>query len=372
MTIGLKQAALLLAGLTATSAQADVRDLFSAVRLSSSRHVTGLSSTPAPAQINKLFNAIRLSGSERLMVHTLSLPGMPRDAVQAREQLLTRMGYRGAPGTIGDSGLSFSPVMTHDGNVNGGFASDTLVVAGIPFTLGEEYKAVGGLLLGVSGSGRMRMAVAENTALDVRYGGVVSYAPEHDMAKISLGGEACLRRMHSFSTYSHACVDTTLQRYELGESNRFGAKLGVTHAFTAAGGVHEVSADLMVNRYLNATDYSQPVASVSLTSALPVPAVISAGVQVGGSAGDNMVMREKLNLGLGFLAWERPTSISVSLQNNRGSQFLGEALESRVTTIGASHQFNEKLTVSASVSITDSSAAFFDDTAYGFSANWRF
>lgn len=336
--------------------------------------LSSLAATPAAAQVRlgEQLDAIRLAGSERMMVHVLSYKGLPAQARAAREKVLTRMGLRGQPGSVSGASFQFSPIMTHDSNINGGFASDSFTVAGIPFTIGEDYRAVGGLVLGVSGSGRARVALGNSTALDLRAGGSIGYAPEHDMVKTSLGGTACIEHMVSYSTYANACVDASYHGYELGESKRIGARVGMSHIVSSSVGVHEISASVLLNRHLNTTIYNQKIGSLSVSSAIPGPFAVNLGVQVGESVSGVKAMRYRAYAGLGFLAFDRPSSVSVSLQENEGGMWMGRELSETITSLGVRHQISKKLTVSASVSMIDSSDSFFDDTQYGVNFAWRF
>ena len=336
--------------------------------------LSSLAAFPAlgDVRLGDQLNAIRLAGSEHMMVHTLSTRGLPVQARAEREKLLGTMGLRGQPGSVAYTNLSFSPVMTQDSNINGGYASDSFTVAGIPFRIGEEYEAVGGLVLGMSGSGRARISLGTDTALDLRAGASFGYAPEHDMFKVSAVASACLEHMIDYSTYAHACLDANYRKYDLGETYRTDARLGMSRVFGSDFGMHEASFELQFRRVDSGSKYTQRIASFSLNSAIPGPYAVNMGFQLGEAVDGVMVMQERVFVGLGFLAFDRPTSVSLAVQNNRGGQWLGEDLTQTVTSISVSHQFSNKLSVSGFVSRADSSDSFFDDTQYGINVGWRF
>ena len=333
-----------------------------------------LGATSATAQIDlgDQLEAIRLAGSYRMMAHTLSTKGLPQEARDARQKLLGNMGYLGDFGDVSKPKLSFSPILTHDSNINGGFTSDSFTISGIPFTVGEEYKAVGGLVVGLSASANVKVSLGERNMLDLNAGGSVAYSPEHDMSKVTVGASACLNHMFSYSTYGYACMDASYKSYDLGETKAVSVKTGMTHAFDSSIGVHEINGGLQLNRMLSGAEYDQAIASLSLSSAIAGPYAVTVGAQFGEDVDGVLVMRERVFAGLGFHMFERPTSISISLQNNRGGKWLGEARSDQVTTVGLSHQVSDRMTLSGTVAFTESSAEFFDETQYGMNVAWRF
>lgn len=120
------------------------------------------------------------------------------------------------------------------------------------------------------------------------------------------------------------------------------------------------------------SEYSQNVATVGLASAIPGPYAVNLGIQIGGEVDGVLVMRERAFVGLGFLAFDRPSSITLSAQSNRGGEWLGDDLTQTVGSISVSHQFSDRLSLSGFVSQARSSDSFFDETQYGLNVALRF
>lgn len=327
----------------------------------------------AAAGSNPMLDSIRLSGSEHMMVHYLGGANMPPMAKVARAQLLRRMALTGKRFSFGEKDYKFSPLLTFDDNINGGFANDTLVISGLPLRIDSEYKAVGGLLVGGGVSGLARMNLGTGLAATVRGGASVAYAIESDLIKAGAGGSACIEKMIDGSTFAHGCLDAAYQHVELGDTKQLSARIGVDKVVSSSFGIHEFSAELQSARINGATDYTQNSATFSVNSALAhQPMALRASLQIGEKVEGVLSMREKLSLGASFLVAERPTAVSVSVQNNRGGQFLGDSLSTRATSLSVMHQLSKKLTVGARVTRTTSSASFFEDTSYGMNVAWRF
>lgn len=229
-----------------------------------------------------------------------------------------------------------------------------------------------GLVLGLSGAGRARISLGTDTALDLRAGASIGYAPGHEMFKASVNTSACVNHMINYSTFTHACLDMSYRSYDLGETFQSAARVGFGQVFSSAIGTHEARVELKARHVEGGSDYDQKLASLALTSAIPGPYAINLGFQFGEKVEGVLAMRERVSLGVGFKAFERPTSITLAAQSNRGGMWLGQDLSETVTSISMAHQVSEKITVSGYVAQTNSSDSFFDDTQFGLNIGFRF
>lgn len=328
----------------------------------------------AGAQIRfaDMVRAIRLGGTERMMVFALSDPGLPPDAWVARERLLQGLGVRAPAGAITRRNLSYAPILTWDSNINGGYGNSEFTFAGLPFAIGKQYRAVSGLLIGGSVVGSLRMGLGGRTGLALSAHANAAWSPEHDMWKLSAGASACANRMISHATWGHGCLDASWRRIELGESDRYGARVGLSHAFFSGIGIHELAAELQHNRHDGSNGYDQRLAGLSLTSALSGGYALVVGAQVGEEVGQVDAMRERIWIGMGFELSGRPAWITLGAQRNRGGAFLSEALEKRVWSVGLSYRASDDFGLSVHGSRTDSNVSFYDDGQIGLSLDWRF
>lgn len=318
-------------------------------------------------------DSIRLSGSEHLMIHYLGRAGMPPAAKAARIQLLSRMALFGPRFSIGHENLKFSPLLTFDDNINGGFVNDSLVISGLPFRIDSEYKAVSGLLIGGGVTGLARMNLGDGLAASFRGGSSVGYAVASNLMKAGASGSACIEKMVDGSTFAHGCLDAAYQHVELGGTKQFSARVGIDKVVSSSFGVHELEADLQTARIDGATEYTQNSAAFSINSALAgQPMAIRTSLQLGEKVEGVLSMREKLSLGASLLVAERPTAVVLSVQNNRGGQFLGDKLSTRATSISINYQVNRQFTTGARITRTASSASFFKNTSLAMNAAWRF
>lgn len=315
---------------------------------------------------------IQMGGTERMMVMALSDPGLPAEAHAARDGILGTMGILGEPGRITRTNLSFSPVLTHDSNINGGYGSTTIIIDGLNFNVDKDYEALDGILLGGSVSTGLRMALGHKTALSLSGSTSLAWSPEHDMWKNSVNASACVNHMFTVQTWSYGCLDASYRSIDLGESTRYGARVGVNQLFFSGIGLHEVTAEIQHNEHESGKDYDQDVVSVSMTTALTGGYSVAFGAQLGEGVEEVSVMRHRVFAGVGFELFDRPSSVTVGLQKNDGGIFLGSPVENEISSISVSHQVTKKVDLSIYASRTDSNVEFYNDNQFGMNVGFRF
>ncbi|GGF74842.1 hypothetical protein GCM10011402_29420 [Paracoccus acridae] len=326
----------------------------------------------APAvQAKNIWDALGLAGSGSLTAWALSEPALPLEALAARNSIVRDMGFIGTRWTPSYTWYRVSPVFTYDGNLNGGFPGSTLVVSGLKFEIGEEYERKSGMLIGAAASVGSNIPVGDGLAWENSVSVLVGWSPEHNLSKSILTGESCLRQMQTIATYLHACLDMRYSDYELGETADVGFRIGASHAFAAAGGLHEVMGEISNIRDLK-DRYDQQAVSVVLATAWREGYATHAGLQLGSAVEDQLVMRERVEFGVSRIVLDRPTAVRVSLQSNRGGRWLGKDREDIVASLSLTREVSDNLGTTVSVTKTESSANFFDERSVGFSTNFRF
>lgn len=330
-----------------------------------------ISAAPVRAEPAGLGEAIRLSGSARLAGFVLTDPDLPAPVRAAGEGLLSRIGHGQAP-TVGEGALSVSPFLRHDPNLNGGFPDDHIMAGGFRFEIAERDRAVSGLIAGVNLSYGWRRGLGGGTALELRSGLSFGRALEHNLNKGSVGAEACLRHQARRDLYLHGCLDLSGSRYELGETRRAGARIGVTRLMTGYGGAHELTFEGRVERQLDPTPYERGVIAASMISAMPGPVVYSARAELGAPVDGVLVTRYRLQLGATFELLDRPTRISLDWRQAEGGSFLGSERVDRTTTLSVSRPLTDRVRLSVSLTRNASSADPYDRDTLGVGVSMRF
>lgn len=319
------------------------------------------------------YEGLGLIGSSTLVTFAYSNPYLPAEARQVRNEILTDMGILGRKFQITSSWIRFAPILTYDRNINGGSTGSVVKIGGLDFYIDPEERALSGALAGVSMNSGLRTHIAPRTALELDLSSRFAWSPQHEIAKTSVYGSACVKHALSYATYVNGCVDAQHSGYHLGNTARLGASAGISRAFVAKSALHEAGFNIEQNRHLNGGDdkYNQSIASVSYKVAPGGPLALFAGAQFGTNVSGRNTMREQFYAGATRKIFDRPITFSISAQNNRGGFHLGEKRKEQTWSASISGPVNEKLSASVSYSKTLARQDFYDDDALGFNADFR-
>ena len=319
--------------------------------------------------------AVVYTGSEALVTHVLSLPGMPEEAQDEQARFEAARGYRSLPGTEGMRDVSFRPVLTFDPNVNGGLPGDRLQVAGLTFLVDPEYVRKSGILIRMEAAAVMRENISPGLALDLRARGMVGYSPQHQVGKLAVDLQGCLRYQANPSRYFHGCTGLNHQRVKLGHQTELHAAIGATQAFGAGRSLHAVTGEIGVRRVFSqgSTPWSQGYVRVSTATALQNGTAIVTSLELGQAVRDVQATGLRASVGLMRDIAGRPTSISVFYSRSQGGMFLGEARRDQTFGVGVTREMSDKLSISASISRTRSNASLFNaGPSLGMNVSYRF
>jgi len=306
------------------------------------------------AQFSAVSKAVSLSGSPRLAGFVLTDPALSAPVRASGERLLARIGHGSDP-MPGDGAISISPFLRYDPNMNGGFPEDHVMVGGFRFKIDEKDQAVEGLIAGVIISYGWRAGLGGRTALEVQSALSLGHGLEHDLKKVSSRAEGCIRHMARPDLYFHGCVDVGGARYDLGRSERAGARVAVSRILTGLDGVHELNLEGRVERALTPVEYERGILSASVISAMPGPVVWSGRAEWGQPVEGVLVSRTRLLLGATFELVGEPTSVLVDWNNSSGSVFLGVPREDQTLTLSFNRSVNRKVRLSAALTLNTSS-----------------
>ena len=317
-----------------------------------------------------VLDAIGLSGSRSLAVYALSNPALPDVMHRERRAIESGMGLAGRKGS---GWIRFAPVLTWDGNVNGGSVGDAVSIGGFDFRIAEEYRAVSGVLTGVSMDAGRRIPIAERTALEFDLDAMAAWAPRHDMAKTGLRASICVRHMlEGRAVHVQGCVDGQHQSYDLGETRRAGADVTVSRAFASTSAFHEVAGTVREERTFGEDGGDQTIVSARYTGAFGNGLSVSLQAGIGSETESRISMRERLMVSAAKNVHDRPTWLMAGIQRNRGGMFLGETREEQAVFFGAGRQVGDRISVGGSVTRTDAKHDFFDSTSLGLDIGFSF
>jgi hypothetical protein len=329
------------------------RNVFSQVLL------IGLTTLPAAAD---QVRATLLSGSEALVTHFLSQPGLPIAAYHQLQQFEEMQGYGPETRTGGLTYFRVRPLLSYDPNVTGGVPNDSIQVAGFDFSIDPEFVGKGDMLLGVDVRAGLRKNLAPRLALDARASGSFGYAPRVEVSKASLDADLCLRYQSNRSRYIHGCVGADVRLVELGDQRSLRASTGITQAFTTGSTIHAVTGELGLRKVFPefGTDWTQAYLRLSTASALRNGTAIVSMLELGEAVDRVHATRLRASIGLARDINGKPGSISLFYSKADGGIYLGGPRRDETIGLAVSYQFNEKLTLTGTLSQTSSNAQLFD------------
>lgn len=327
---------------------------------------------PASHAGGTLFDAVSLGGSRGMALRVLSEPGLPAEAAGVRDGIARSMGLAGDPGSLASTSLKVSPVLRWDDNVNGGMASDDLVIGGYRFLVDERFRARGGVVVGGAVSAGAAYALGERTGIEFGLQASAAFAPALSMTKTAVRGEACVRHVTAdYGTLLSGCADVSARDQELGSSRKAGVEVSASRTFVGRAAVHEAEVTLRREKEFENGAVRDQV-GLRYGAATPGGVAFSAEIGFGTASKDVMTTRRRAGVSAAAIIAGRPTRLGVSVQEGRGGLFLGE--ERREVTISAfaSRQVTDRLTIGVHATRTRARHDFFDDSGFGVDFGIRF
>lgn len=315
----------------------------------------------APAQAD-LFRAIVLSGSEALVTHALSLPGMPAQALDERGKFEAMRGYSRHPEVKPLSDFRIRPTLSFDPNVNGGVPNGSIDVAGLTFNIDPDYVGRSDVLIGLEALGAMRMNLADGLSFGVQGRASAEYAPREKVTRLSANVETCLRQQLNPSRYIHACAGAAYSSVKLSKQTAVNGTVGITQAFGATGALHAVTAEIGARHIFPSgrKDFTQGFVRLSTVSAFQRGMAVTTRLELGQAVADTQVARLRAGLGVVKDIQGRPTSLSITYSRSSGGRFLGQPRRDQNLGLTVTRQMTDKITLSATVSQTRSTAKLFN------------
>ena len=303
-----------------------------------------------------------MAGSERMQMFAfgkwLDTGEAPRSAVLQMKQAMISEGFYYEPGTrrLIATEAWIAPVLSYDGNINGGVLQDSFILNGFVFEADPAFRAKAGVVLGFSGGGVARLALANGRYVEMRARGEAVWSPEHQIGRHSGELALCSRNHLAGWSFADLCQSVSATERELGASVSQETALSVTRLFQTAAAYHEISAELARSIYDTgdqpsvtlswAAIWDHAATRLSLTRAAAIRGETALDYRI---AADVQWLWQGRAIGLGL--WH---------QRAAGGSFLGTPREDRATGLSLSYQFRPGMTAQIGYSVNQSSVDFFD------------
>ncbi|WP_156102902.1 hypothetical protein [Thioclava atlantica] len=325
-----------------------------------------------PAFSSSSDEAIALSGAPRLAVFALSQPERSlRDRWEMR-RLLISLAFEGRVLVASRIEAHVSPFIRYDSNLNGGFPVSSLTVGGLTFQINPDDVRKKGALVGLDGQASFAMPLADGLALSGVGQVELGYAPQQRVDKTQLSGSLCVERMFNTATWLSSCLSGYKQVFDLGQDRGISGSLTLRQELLVGQSFHELTIGVSRKRELANGGSNQNIVSLGMISALRTGFALNTNFSFGDAVLGELVMRNRVGIGISGLIAGRPTSVFFHREESRGSLYLGQPRRDRTLTVQMIRSLPWRWSAEISYSLIRSSADVFDDNFLGFSVSRRF
>lgn len=296
-----------------------------------------LASLPALADVADRMQSALLSGSERLRLRAfgqaLTEGQLSRPALNRMRQDMVAQGYYvdGGPPQLVARDIAIAPVLTWDGNVNGGVLQDRFTLNGWVFTADPGFRAKAGLVAGASVAGMARLAWGNGRLIELRGATEIGWSPRHDIGRADAMLAVCSRNHLRGWDFLDLCATGSRSWRDLGDDSAHRLGADFSRIVTAPHSLHEIKVGYALASTSGQKD--QHRASLGLESVWN-HAVTDFRLTLGRPVDGITVPRQRLDAGIAWLAAGRRWHVDLWHQRAEGGTFGRTARADRATGIG--------------------------------------
>lgn len=273
--------------------------------------------------------------------------------------------FSGDTPSIISASFRVSPILTYDGNINGGLSQNQINISGYTFNLDPAYRKKSGLVGGGSAGGEVRVAWSEGRYLSLAGQAASVWSPRYDIGRSDAAVALCSKNNLTGWTFADICQTVGQSWRDLGNIHYQETALQLAQIAELAGNVHE--GGLKISEY-QSDDWSQDRLGVSLKSVWD-SFTDEISITYGKAVEGETVPRYILTGGVSWLSpHNRPWQMDVRFQRAAGGAFLGEPRVEYTTSFGLSTQLSTQLSFNFDYSRVNSTASYanLDQVSFGF------
>jgi hypothetical protein len=326
----------------------------------------------AKADLRERAQIAGIIGSDRLRMFTygklLETHAAPRAVVVRMKQAMVRQGFYYDPGAnrIIAAEAWAAPVLSYDGNINGGTLQDSFSYNGLVFDADPESRAKAGVVMGLSAGGIARLAWANGRYFEGQLRAEAVWSPKYNIGRSSTALGVCSRNHVTEWTFLDLCHTTSTVNRELRASTSQQTALSMTRLFQTDLASHEMTFE--VARAQDADGY-QPLATLTWAAVWDRAATKLSLTKAEPKRFDT-ALRDRIAADVQWLWGGRAVGVTLWQQRASGGYFLGSSRSDIATGISLSYQLRPNITAQIGYSTNHSNIDFFDVTQT--SVNFRF
>ncbi|QYK40995.1 MAG: hypothetical protein KF887_16620 [Paracoccaceae bacterium] len=205
---------------------------------------------PASADEAARMRSATLADSERLRLRAVGQAlsaerAGPAEIARMRHEMVRQGYYFDGPGiAVVETGLWAAPLLSWDGNINGGVLQDRFWQNDLLFEADPAFRARAGVVAGASAGGQMRLAWANGRVIELRSQAEFAWSPEHDLYRGDAALALCSRNHVTGWTFLDLCARGSRSWRDLGDRSAWQASVGLSRVIAAPRGLHELGIGL--------------------------------------------------------------------------------------------------------------------------------
>ncbi len=319
---------------------------------------------PPPARADEM-DRMRLSvlaPSERLRLRAfgkaLSAGLATRPAIGQLRRDMVRQGFYFDPGPprLVAAELWAAPVLSWDGNINGGVLTDRFSLGGYVFQADPASVAQAGVVLGGAAGGTARLAWASGRLIELQAGAELAWSPDLDIGRSDAALGLCSRNHLAGWTFLDLCANGQWSWRHLGDSSAGQTSLRLSTLADASESLHEIALT-----YTSAGTDGAPQARIGLAvNSVWNHAVTELSLTLGAPVAGQTVLRRRLEAGVGWFWRGRPLRAGLWYQVADGGAFLGTPRRDEGMGASLELQLRPGVTLRTGYAVNRSTAGFAD------------
>ena len=309
------------------------------------------------------------SSSARLRLYALML-ARPDGAAEAVGQLQRSQGFghrAGAGPQHLTHGLSLTPYLAFDNNINGGTPGQTIMIGPALFTISPASQAKQGFVAGLSGTANLRLSLSPFTVIEANYTKVLARALEYDLSVMAAQANLCLGQFLGGTDWMDLCVSHSQSQRASFQSDKTQISIGLTKQFTTRAGLHEAEAQL---RQEVARDYTKLNLEMGLITAKSSLGLLDMRADIGQHIKGQHTRLFGGSIALSRPVWGKTTTVFASYAKEGGGAFFGDPRVDEVFSLGLSRPLYQGLAATMTLRDRKSTLANYDGVTLGLDFNF--
>ena len=313
-----------------------------------------------------------LSGSERLRMFAygklLEKGNAPRAVIVQMKQTMVSQGFYYDPGgsRLIAAEAWVTPILSYDGNINGGVLQDSFTFNGFVFQADPAFHAKAGPVLGLSAGAAVRLAWANGRYVEGRALGEAVWSPDYRIGRSNAELALCSRNQVIGWTFLDLCHSGMAVKRELGTSVSQQTALALTRLYQSDSAYHELTAQFSQTQY---EAWHQPSVTLSWDAVWDGAATRLSLTKAARVHGET-ALNNRITAAIKWPWGRRAMGLGLWYQRSDGGSFLGTQRKDEAAGISVSYEPHPGLTAQIAYMANQSSVSFFDYTQT--SVNLRF